>query len=58
MPQINDLIGGMRKNNRAAHAARFMVQFFDEVCQSTTWNFLIFEVLTKTRARRSKSLIL
>ena len=56
MPQINDLIGGMRKNNRAAHAARFMVQFFDEVFQSTTWNF--FEVLTKTRARRSKSLIL
>ena len=41
MPQINDLIGGMRKNNRAARAARFMVQFFDEVCSSTTWNFHI-----------------
>ena len=23
-PQINDLIGGMRKNNRAARAARFL----------------------------------
>ena len=25
--QVNDLIGGMRKNNRAARAARFLVQF-------------------------------
>ena len=28
-PQINDLIGWMRKNDRAARAARFLVQFFD-----------------------------
>ena len=27
MPQINDLIGRMKKNNRAARAARFLVQF-------------------------------
>jgi len=27
--QINDLIGWTRKNNRAARAARFLVQFFD-----------------------------
>ena len=27
------------KNNRAARAARFLVQFFDVVCQITTWKF-------------------
>ena len=32
-PQANDLIGLMRKNNRAA---RLLVQFFDEVSQTTT----------------------
>ena len=37
----NDLIGWMRKNNRAARAARTWVHFFDEVCQMTTWNFQI-----------------
>ena len=35
-PQINDLIGSMRKNNHAARAARFLVQFFDVVCQTIT----------------------
>ena len=25
--QVNDLIGGMRKTNRAARAARFLAQF-------------------------------
>ena len=35
-PQINDLIGLMRKYNRAARAARFLVQCFDVVCQTTT----------------------
>ena len=35
-PQKNDLIGWMRKNNCAARAARFWLQFFDIVCQ-TTW---------------------
>ena len=34
--QINDLFGSMRKNNRAARATRFLVQIFDEVCQTTT----------------------
>ena len=29
----------MRNNNHAARAARFLVQFFDVVCQMTTWNF-------------------
>ena len=28
----NDLIGRMSKNNRAARAARTLVQFFDIVC--------------------------
>ena len=43
----NDLIGWiiltgwMRKTNRAARAARTLVQFFDVVCQMTTWNFPI-----------------
>ena len=35
-PQISDLIGGMRENNRAARAAGFMVKFVDVVCQTTT----------------------
>ena len=40
-PQINDVIGCMRKNNRAARsratrAARSLVEFFDVVCQTTT----------------------
>ena len=39
MPQINALIGRTKKNNRAARAARFLVQFFDIVCQTTTSNF-------------------
>ena len=38
-PQINDLIGWMKKNNRAARAARLLVQFFDVVWQATTWHF-------------------
>ena len=38
-PQINDLIGWMKKNNDDARAARFLVQCFDVVCQTTTWNF-------------------
>ena len=29
----------MGKNNRAARAARFLVQSFDVVCQTTAWNF-------------------
>ena len=40
-PQINDLIGWMKKNNRATRAARSLVHFFDVVCQTTTWNFQI-----------------
>ena len=48
------LIGSTRNNNRAARVARFLVQFFDVVCQMTTWNFHL-EVLTTTRARSSKS---
>ena len=37
--QIKDLIGWVRKNNRAARAARFLVQLIDVVCRATTWNF-------------------
>ena len=40
-PQTNDFIGWMRKNNRAARAARFLVQFLDVVCQTRTRNFQI-----------------
>ena len=36
--QINDLIGWMRKNIRAARAARPLVQFFDLVCQISNGN--------------------
>ena len=38
-PLMNHMIGWINKNNRAARAARFLVQFFDGVCQTTTWNF-------------------
>jgi len=33
------LIGWMRKNSRAARAARFLVQFFDVICQTKSLNF-------------------
>ena len=41
-PLINDLIGWMKKNDRAARAARFLVQFIDVAYQTTTWNFHIW----------------
>ena len=41
-PQINDLIGRMKKSIRSARAARFLVQYFDVVCQTTTWNVHIW----------------
>ena len=41
-PQTNDLIGWMRKNNRAVRAARSLAQFFDVVCQTTMRNFDIW----------------
>jgi len=34
--KINDLIGIMKKNNRAARAAPSLVQFCDVACQITT----------------------
>ena len=40
-PENNDLVGWTSKNNRAARAARTLVQFFDVVCQMTTWKFQI-----------------
>ena len=36
MPENNDLIAWMRKNSRAARAARTLVQFFDAVSQMAT----------------------
>ena len=42
MPENNDLIGWIRKNNRAARAARSLIQFFDVVCQMTKRNFQIY----------------
>ena len=40
-PESIYLIGWMRKDNRAARAARTLVQFFDVVCQMTTWDLQI-----------------
>ena len=59
-PENNDLIGWMRKNNRVARAARTAVEFFDVVCQMTTWNFdkVLTKVLTTTWTHNSKSFIL
>ena len=54
-PQINNMIGQMRKDNRAARSARFLGQFFDVKRRP---EIFIFEVLTTTRARSSKSFIL
>ena len=53
-PENNDLIGWMRKNNRAARAARTLVAF------STKWQREIskFIVLTTTWTHNSKSFIL
>ena len=53
-PQINDLIGRMRNNNRAARAARFLMQFLSSSSKRRLEIF-IFQVLTTTRARSSKS---
>ena len=47
----------MKKSNCAARAARFLEQCFDVVCKRLREIF-IFEVLTTTRARSSKSLTL
>ena len=38
----NDLIGWIRKNNRAARATRSLVQFLDVVCQIKTRNIFIY----------------
>ena len=35
-PENNDLIGWIRKNNRASRAARTLKGFLDVVCQMTT----------------------
>ena len=49
----------MKKNNRAARAARFLAQCFEVVCQTTSRREIFtFEVLTTTRARSSKSFTL
>jgi len=43
-PENNDLIGWMRKNNRAARAARILVEFCYVVCRTTTHNFQIYKL--------------
>ena len=40
-PEKNDLIGWMKIDNRAARAARTLVQLLDVVWQMTKINFLI-----------------
>ena len=57
-PKINDLIGLMRKDNRAALAARFLVQCFDVSPAKRRREIFIFEVLTATRTRSGRSFIL
>ena len=37
--QIHNMIGWMRKNNRAARVALNLLHSFDVVCQTTTWDF-------------------
>ena len=36
------MISLMMENNRAARAARTLVEFFDVVCVTTRWNFQIY----------------
>ena len=55
--EINDLIGRIKKNDRGARAARFLLQCFDLVGQQRR-DMFIFEVLTTTQTRSSKSFIL
>ena len=47
----------MKKTNRGARAARFLVQCFDVVCQTTAWNFHIWD-WQASNAYSSKSSIL
>ena len=55
--QTNDLIDWMRKNNRAAREARFLVQLLI-YSPKQRGKIFIFEVLTTTRACSRKSCIL
>ena len=47
----NDLIGWMKETNRAA---RPLVEFFDAVCQTTTWNFQIYGFNENVNAQRQQ----
>ena len=47
----------MKKNDRAARVARFLVQCFDVVCQTTTGNFHIRELKKLRRQLQGKRLI-
>ena len=54
--QINDLIGWIRKDNRAARAARIFVQFYDVLCQTTDlssvfWLLCYFHLVKSMRGR-------
>ena len=63
LKQMNDMIGWMRKNNRATCAARTLAAFFDVVCQFPNLRFLrrhehptvnlLFSVLTQQRLYQS-----
>ena len=57
--QINDPIDWTSKNNHAARAARFLVQFFfNVVSQTTTWKFQIWGSSDNEGPRCRKSFIL
>ena len=41
-PQIKNLIGRVKKNNRAARATRTFEQVRAVLCKTTTWNYHIY----------------
>ena len=46
------MIGWMSKNNRAARAARTLVEFFDVVCQTTMWHLQIYGFNDNVKTQR------
>ena len=42
IPQIKNLIGRVRKNNRAARATPTFEQVRAVLCKTTTWNYHIY----------------
>ena len=51
------MISLMMENNRAARAARTLVEFFDVVCKTTRWNFQISGFNNNEAVNRSMATI-